>query len=292
MRSFWTVFAILTVLLGGQTVGGQEDVAPAPDKSRYTIFHPTPMKEWRAFNADRPTRADSPFTVDAGAFMLETDFVNFTQDQHNLDHARVTVRTLTAGQTNVKIGLTNWLDVEIFTPGYVQVHTSGADAGPSQTVRGVSDTTVRFKFNFIGNDGGKFALGLIAGVKIPTNSAQLGNRAYEPGIGVPFNYNLPAGFSLFGGTAINVIKLDDRSGRRVLWNNTLGVTRTIVGNLSGYLESYAGFSSVRGYPWIGTANVGLVYLVTPNFAVDVSTFFGLTRSADDLNLFTGFAWRF
>ena len=288
------VFLCALIILADPPPGRAQDgpAEPGPDKSRYTIFNPTPKKEWREFNADRPTKSDSPFTVDAGAFMLETDFVNFTMDRHNVDRARVTVRKLMAGQTNFKIGLTNGIDIEIFTPGYVEMRTTGTDFGPAQTVRGVGDTTVRFKINLVGNDGGKFALGLIAGVKIPTNSAQLGNKAYEPSFGIPFNYTLPAGFSLFGGTNINVLKLDDRSGRRVQLNNAVGVTRPIVGHLSAYAEFFAGFSSARGYPWVGTADVGLVYQVTPNFAVDVSSFFGLTRSADDLNVFTGFAWRF
>ena len=45
-------------------------------------------------------------------------------------------------------------------------------------------------------------------------------------------------------------------------------------------------------PWIGTLDVGLIYQVTPNFSVDVNSFFGLTRSADDVNVFVGFARRF
>jgi hypothetical protein len=76
---------------------------------------------------------------------------------------------------------------------------------------------------------------------------------------------------------------------RVQWQNPIGLSRTIVRNLSGYVEFYDAISSG---PWTGTLDTGLIYQVTPNFSVDVDSFFGLTRSADDLNVFVGFARRF
>jgi hypothetical protein len=45
----------------------------------------------------------------------------------------------------------------------------------------------------------------------------------------------------------------------------------------------------RHHPWIGTFDTGLIHQVSPNFSVDVNSFFGLTDSADDCNLFIGFA---
>ncbi len=43
---------------------------------------------------------------------------------------------------------------------------------------------------------------------------------------------------------------------------------------------------------MGTIDGGLTYQVTPNFSIDVNAFVGVTESADDLNVFTGFAYRF
>ncbi|MGB9156837.1 MAG: hypothetical protein WCB20_10125, partial [Chthoniobacterales bacterium] len=37
---------------------------PAPDKSQYTLFNPTPVDLRRAYNTDRPSKTDSPFTID------------------------------------------------------------------------------------------------------------------------------------------------------------------------------------------------------------------------------------
>jgi Putative MetA-pathway of phenol degradation len=279
-------------LLAGEEPEATPSPTPAPDKSGYTLFNPTPRNLWRAYNTDRPSKTDSPFTIDAGAFQIETDVVNCTLDRNNPDHLSLKLQTLLVGQTNFKIGLTNWMDIEIFPQGYVEKRLSGAAFGPAKKISGFGDTTVRLKVNFLGNDGGDFALGLVLSLKVPTNTAQLGNKLFDFGIGLPFNYNLPAGFVLFGQTRIDLPKVEGHSGRNIVWSNPIGVSRTIVGKLSGYAEFYSAVNSQRNLPWVGTADVGLIYLVTPNFSVDVNAFFGLTRSADDLTVFTGFGYRF
>jgi hypothetical protein len=39
---------------------------PAPDKSQYTLFNPTPIDLRLPYNTDRPSKTDSPYTIDAG----------------------------------------------------------------------------------------------------------------------------------------------------------------------------------------------------------------------------------
>ena len=46
---------------------------PTPDKSQYTLFNPTPIDLRRPYNTDRPSKTDSPFTIDAGVFQIESD---------------------------------------------------------------------------------------------------------------------------------------------------------------------------------------------------------------------------
>jgi len=103
---------------------------------------------------------------------------------------------------------------------------------------------------------------------------------------------LPGGFIFFGQTRIDILDEPHSGNRHVQWSNPIGVSRAIVRTLSGYLEFYDAVSTGRNHPWIGTLDTGLIYQVTPNFSVDVNSFFGLTRSADDVNVFVGFARRF
>jgi Putative MetA-pathway of phenol degradation len=289
----------LNVLLSGFLLmadanAGETGIAsstPSPNKSAYTLFNPTPIELRRAYNTDRPSKTDSPYTIDAGVFQIETDVANWTLDRNNPDDSNIRVRTWLVAQTNFKLGLTNWMDFQIFPQGYANRRTSGSDFGTPLNQSGFGDTTIRLKINFVGNDGGKLAVGLVSSLKIPTNTDNLGNDASEPGFGLPVNYALPGGFSFFGQARIDIFD-EPAANRRLQWSSPVGVSRTIAGKLSGYVEFYNAVSLNYDRPWIGTMDVGLIYQVAPNFSVDIDSFFGLTDSADDCNVFIGFARRF
>ena len=166
---------------------------PPPDKSQYTLFNPTPVDLRRPYNTDRPSKTDSPFTIDAGVFQLESDVANWTLDCRK----GVRARTWIVGNTNFKLGLTNWMDLQVLPQFYVNTRTSGPGFGKPVENDGFGDTTVRLKINFLGNDGGKLVIGLISSLKIPTNTGHTGNHVWEPGFGLPVNYSLPWGFTLF-----------------------------------------------------------------------------------------------
>jgi Putative MetA-pathway of phenol degradation len=262
---------------------------PAPDKSLYTLFNPTPIDLRRPYNTDRPSKTDSPFTIDAGVFQIESDVANWQLDYEN----GVRTRTwIIPGNTNFKLGLTNWMDFQIVPQFYVNTRTSGSGFGKPVEHDGFGDTTVRLKINLLGNDGGKLVIGFLSSLKIPTNTGDTGNHVWEPGFGLPVNYSLPWGFTLFAQTRIDILDKVRSSGMSVQWQNPIGLSRTIVGNLSGYVEFYDAVSTGRHQPWMGTLDTGLIYQVTPNFSVDVDSFFGLNHSAPDYNVFTGFGYRF
>ena len=111
--------AVCTELALGQDAAPQS--SPAPDKSQYTLFHPTPIDLRRAYNTDRPSKTDSPYTIDAGVFQIESDVANWTLDYEK----GVRVRNWIIGNTNFKLGLTNWMDLQVFPQFYVNARTSG-----------------------------------------------------------------------------------------------------------------------------------------------------------------------
>jgi hypothetical protein len=263
---------------------------PTPDKSHYTLFSPTPIDLRRPYNTDRPSKTDSPFTIDAGVFQIESDVWNWQLDVPDNKHGDERIRTwIIPGNTNFKLGLTNWMDFQVIMQFYVNKRTSGPGFGKPLEQDGFGDTTVRLKINLLGNDGGKLVIGFLSSLKIPTNTGDTGNHVWEPGFELPVSYSLPWGFTLFGQTRIDVLDKSRSSNMQVQWQNPIGLSRTIVGNLSGYVEFYDAISSG---PWVGTLDTGLIYQVTPNFSVDVNSFFGLTDSAPDYNVFSGFGYRF
>src|SRR5687768_3054656 len=50
------------------------------DKSRFTLFNPTPRALMREMSTDRPDTTESPYTVDAGHTQVELSFFDYTRD--------------------------------------------------------------------------------------------------------------------------------------------------------------------------------------------------------------------
>ena len=284
-RSVTTIFVCIVGVAIGDPILADPNPTPTPDKSRYTLFNPTPVDLRRPYNTDRPSKTDSPYTVDAGVFQIESDVVNWTLDYQG----GMRTRTWIVGNTNFKLGLTNWMDFQVFPQFYVNKRTSGPAFGKPVDHDGFGDTTVRLKINLLGDDGGKLAIGFLSSLKIPTNTGDTGNHVREPGFELPLNYSLPSGFTLFAQTRIDILDKARSSQMQVQWQNPIGLSRTIVGNLSGYVEFY---DAVSSGPWVDTLDTGLIYQVTPNCSIDVNSFFGLTDNAPDYNVFTGFGYRF
>jgi Putative MetA-pathway of phenol degradation len=123
-----------------------------PDKNQYWLLNPTPPDQMRSFNTDRPTKANVPYTVDAGHFQYETDLVNFTHQVTGSVHTD----TVLVPNPTFKVGVTNNADLEVNVP-FAGVHTFGSSTQPSSSVWGIGDTFVRPKVNLWGNDGGSSA---------------------------------------------------------------------------------------------------------------------------------------
>ncbi|MDX2244619.1 MAG: transporter [Leptolyngbyaceae cyanobacterium bins.302] len=83
-----------------------------PNKNQYNLFNPTPRELWRELTTDRPDRTESPYTVDAGAFQVETDLFVYTRDTNNPEGTRT--ESFDTFIPNFKIGLTNNIDFQSF----------------------------------------------------------------------------------------------------------------------------------------------------------------------------------
>jgi hypothetical protein len=122
-------FCILVgAVLYSQTALAQDstlETKPAPGKSQYTLVNPTPIDLRRPYNTDRPSKTDSLFTIDAGVFQIESDVWSWTLDEPDTKHGDERIRTWIVGNTNFKLGLTNWMDLQVFPQFYVNKRTSG-----------------------------------------------------------------------------------------------------------------------------------------------------------------------
>jgi hypothetical protein len=182
----WSILALVLSAFAVRVLADDE----APDKSAYTLFNPTPDDDLRSFNTDRPPKANSPYTVDAGHFQYETDIAVFGYG--NTDGVKT--EDWTVVDPTLKLGLTNTIDAELQITPYESVVTKSA--GNTTSVSGIGDTFARLKINVLGDDRGAVAVALLPYVKLPTAQSGLGNGSIEGGLILPISISAPGGFTV------------------------------------------------------------------------------------------------
>jgi len=259
-----------------------------PYKGGYNLFNPTPRELMRELTPDRPDKTESPFTVDAGHFQLEMDVVTFTQDRSN----GVRTEIWNVAPVNFKVGLLNNVDLQFIFDNYLDVRTEDRSTDKTTTQSGFGDFTVRLKINLWGDDGGKTAFAILPFVKFPTNAANLGNNAIEGGVIFPLAVKLPGDWDMGLESAVDFLRNEDDRGNHTEFINSVTFGHDLIGNLGGYFELFTSISTERASPWVGTVDLGLTYAMTDNTQLDTGVNLGVTRSAPDVEVFTGLTVRY
>lgn len=261
------------------------------DKSGYTLFHPTPEDKLRDFSPDRPSRVTGPYSVDAGHFQIETDFLSFTfQNQGG-----TTTRTYQTGDPVLKLGLTNSIDFEVALGGYE--NTRVIDNGTRATLSrgsGLADVTLSSKINLIGNDGGKIAFAIEPYLRVPSGTRNISDNQVEGGILAPVQFSLPSDFSLTLQTELDALANQNGPGTHLDVTDIVSLSHPVPGvkNLTGTVEVYSSLSLEPHTPDTYTFDVALAYLIEKNTQLDAGLNVGLNRGTPDYQAYTGIARRF
>ncbi len=286
--------AIASPVLAGDGEAATTDASatPAsPDKSFYTLFDPTPDNLMRSFATDRPPKANSAYTVDAGHFQLETDLGNYTYS----NYAGVNTRSFQALDPVWKLGLTNWADFELQFNGY-QYSASHDDATGALSARGYGfgDVVLRTKVNLFGNDAGNAALAIIPYVKLPSGTAIISNGEIEGGVIAPLQVNLPQDFGLTFMTEFDALKDADGTRRHANFVNLVNLGHPVpsITGLTAVVEFYSSVGTDRATPPIYTFDTALTYALTPNVQLDAGFDLGLNQAAPKQFIFAGLSTRF
>ena len=273
-------------------LSAEADESVKRDKSKYTLFDPTPREWMREMHTDRPDKTESPFTVDAGHFQVEADILNYAYDRHNAARNDTRVETVSIAPMNLKVGIGNDLDLQLVLETYLSVRTHDIASGTVQRNRGFGDVLLRAKWNAWGNDGGATAFGVMPYLKLPTNQDNLGNNSAEGGLIFPFAVELPAGWSMGLMTQFDIIRDANGSGYHPEFLNSITFGHDIAGNLAGYVEFFSAVSTESETDWVSTLDIGLTFGLTEDIQLDGGVSIGVTRAADDINPFIGISWRF
>lgn len=280
-----TVFEAMGPTLGKSTTA---DARPV-DKSRFNLFHPTPGENLRDINA----LYNGPYTVDAGHVQTETVVVLHAWDRYTAGGEDVSSRYLSIGSTTLRLGLLNNLDLGVTVPPHVELRIRDHVARTETIQKGVGDLTLRSKLNLWGNDGGSTAFGLVGFLKLPTNQDHLGNDYVEGGLGLPLAVELPKGWWLGVTPEFHCFHdVNGGGGYHMNFAGTAFLWHSIIGSLSGYVETANWVSAEHDTPWISTVDIGLTYVWGAHVQLDAGAYIGATRAANDITPFLGVSLRF
>jgi hypothetical protein len=262
----------------------------APDKSGYTLFNPTPDDEMRKFTPDRPAKGFSVRTVDAGHWEIETDFANYTYSNYQ----GTISRNIQALDPNFKLGLTNWMDVEVQFNGLQYSRLFDIAAG--RTVfdgAGFGDVFLRAKMNLFGNDSGPAGFAVIPYVKLPSSAPVISNGAVEGGLIAPLALR-PDDFIITLMTEVDVLKTAIGNGRYANFVNLIGVSHPVPGldGANATVELYSSTGTDPLTPPVYTFDLGANFRLNKHAIIDVGLNLGLNKAAPKAQIYSGISFRF
>jgi len=257
-----------------------------PDKSDCSLFDPTPDDQMRSFSTDRPPKANSPYTVDAGHFQYETDLAVFGYG--NTDGT--TTRDWTVIDPTLKVGLTNTIDAELQITPYESLTTKTAAGRASFS--GIGDTIGRLKINVLGDDQGAVSMAVLPYVKFPTARSRLGNGKVEGGIILPISFGVPGGFTIIVMPEGDFLKNDVGNAYHAAFDFLVNVSHALNKRWTTYTEMFTSqYFESQDSP-VYTLDEALTYTLTPNLQLDFGGNFGLNKVTPRAQLYAGRSQRF
>lgn len=289
-KSNLKVTALIASLVLLPTLAFADDTPP-PDKSSYNLFKPVPDDLMRSFSTDRPTKSDSPYTVDAGHFQYEADLINWTYDRYN--SAQTTTSSLLIGDPTLKVGLTQNSDFEL---ALAPVNINQAKVRPTQMKTnnfGFGDVYGRVKYNLLGNEGGDYALAIVPYVKAPTASHNIGNGHWEGGGYVPLNVALPNDWVLAITSELDLLENANLDGTHTNFQNLINIGHPLFSDkVTGYAEFWSDVNNDKATPTQYTLDFAVTWLVQDNLQLDAGINVGLNKASNDVQPYLGISQRF
>ncbi len=282
-RLFGALVALGTIVPGGVS---------AADKSRYSLFNPTPDRLMRAMTTDRPDTTETPFTIDAGHVQIESTAFGFSRS--HADAAGGVLDTYETATTNVRIGLTNDVEINfVWQPyGWTRYRQTGLVA---ESASGVGGLDIRAKVNLWGNDDFErrgSALALLPYITLPTDAHNgISPEHAGGGLLVPLEFALPHDFGIGFNGRVAWMRDEASGSYRAEYLGTAALSYEWTSVFATYCEIVIDHAPANATTAVALG-AGLTYAVTENLQLDAGVNFGVTTDADRFNPFVGVATRF
>lgn len=295
------LLAILAVLPCGSVARADDSQTTTraadqpPDKSRFTLFNPTPIADLRDIDTDRPDKTNSPHTIDAGHLQIEFGLFDYLYNRDRYHGANARADAISVAQFNFRLGVLNNVELNaIVTPWQFERDTDNISRSSSRQST-FGDTVVGGKINFWGNDNNKLwdtAMGMQAQLKVPTAREPAGNGHPEFVLNLPLAINLPADFSLTVQTAPGWERNSTNSGYVAGWQNSASLDHEIFKKLDGYIEYWSHVTAERHQEAQQTMDAGVLYQLTDSLVLDIGINVGLNHASPSFEWVGGASVRF
>lgn len=252
-------------------------------QKKHSLFNPVPKEQMREMETDRPDVTESPYTVDAGHFQLETDLVRTISEKSE----SIKTKTLLINQMNLKVGLTGSTAVQIGFQTYGWERETELDSGNKTVNDGHGDLTFRIKQNLIGNDKGNFIMALLPYVKIPTSKYE--DSRFEGGLIVPMQYKFSGEWNLGFQVELDRLKDQDDNAMHTEFLQTLTVSHPIIKGLDGIAETYYTYD-FKAHQFSNYINAAIQIDAAKDFKLDAGLNIGLQHTAAK-HFFIGASYR-
>jgi hypothetical protein len=228
---------------------------------------------------DRPDFTESSSTVGSGVLQVEAGFT-YAEFPDGTD-------LKTAGEILARWGVAEKLELRFVLPTYV------SESSPNGDVTGFSNTGLGLKVELAQGEGrglfGGLEAALIASTTIPTGSSVLLDKSWQPSAVLSLGWDLNSTLGLGANLGVARPVGEDQRFTSAWASVALGVGLTDA--VSWFVELYAfNREELRG-PDTAVFQTGFVYLLNPDFQLDVRVARRLTDQGVDLLAGAGLSWR-
>lgn len=266
---------------------------PDGGKSGYSLFDPTPSCLMRGFSTDRPGNAASPFTVDAGHVQVETGLWSYGWDHWSPDAS--TTRSTSLFSTNLKLGITNWAELDAILPLYNSQVMRSPGAGGRSAGQGFGDVHLGGKVNLFGNDASDDeGLGLLGYVRLPTAASGVGDRRVELNLGAPYVVSAPADVSVTIEPMLGLLRDMQKPGYHGDYALAVNASHAVPGvdGLSAQIGVTLDRQGDHNSAEQDVLAPAFQWLIGKSLQLDGGVFIGLNRGATDWSPYGGISFRF
>lgn len=229
-------------------------------------------QDFRSLSTERPSKSDSPYTINTNRFLFESSVLNLTKNDHSK-------RTSYFDLSTFRYGLNNDYELQLMANPIVEFSNN------SDNQSAYGESFLRFKKNIYGNDDGFQALAITGFVRINKAPKNLINSNLRGGLIAPFQFHINKYFDFGGMVQLNYYKKN--------YNNYFGYIYSyyLSANINNKISSYVEFYSLKTNQKLlqNYLDFGINYLINSDLKIDIGLNKGVSNKADRINYFLGFA---